>query len=109
MWGESLSRQLILMLLCYENYCIHKERRKCTDVFKVTGHIKIAGLEVACIISHLDSLALYIDVCVGTWNRLLLAHHSQMPWSSCHTTWFAPTGYIASLCSPLSDALVLLA
>jgi len=40
---------------CYEKYCIHKERRKCEDVFKVTRHIndckKIAGLEFACTVT----------------------------------------------------------
>jgi len=71
MKGVSLSRQSIVNVACYENYlcgsapsqynmpcsnsaslhkgihCIHKERKKCRDVFKVTGHIhdctKIAG------------------------------------------------------------------
>jgi len=54
--GANLSRQSILHgVACYENYCSHKERKKCTDVFKVTRHIndctKIAGLEVACTVT----------------------------------------------------------
>jgi len=34
MWGGKLEQAINFSVTYYEKYCIHKERRKCTDVFR---------------------------------------------------------------------------
>jgi len=55
-WGE-LEHAIDFNVACYEKYCIHKKKEKCTDAFKVTLNTrmldtlmttKITRLEVVC-------------------------------------------------------------
>jgi len=45
--GGELEQAINFNVACYEKYCIHKEKKKCTDVFKVTRHIKIMTTKIA--------------------------------------------------------------
>jgi len=145
MKGVSLSRQSILNVACYENYlcgsapsqynmpcsnsaslhkgihCIHKERRKCRDMYLKwqDTFMTVQKLQLlAQLPGQLDIV--YRCLCWSTvlhnimkWNmysqfQLLLAYHPQTSWSPC--TVMQPgllqPIYIASLCSLPSDTLV---
>jgi len=47
MWGQAWAG---ISIACYEKYCIHKERKKCADVFEVTQN------KNACCIDHYENV-----------------------------------------------------
>jgi len=101
--GGELEQAIDCNVACYENYCIRKERKKCTDVFKVTPHINdYKNCRIStCLSSHLGSLTFHVYWC-PCWSTVL---HKIMKWDSRFQLLFAHRATLRCPGLPVSSNL----